>query len=312
MVRKLLVVLAVLVASIPFLMAVAGMGMFLLGGDEWPPAQATTPVVSDEVPIEMWGLYNQAGARFGLSAGLLAAVGKVECDHARNPACDQPNGAGALGPMQFLPATFAAWSWASGSPSPTRLDPRDAVFAAAAKLAADGAATDPAAALFSYNPSRSYVATVVAWALSYGWTPPDDAVLAAAVLDHPRVALRPSAASDVRAGRVEARVLAVVLVVATRHDLAAVGPFVSGHSYFVAGTDAPSNHAFGRAVDLPVVDSAAVSDDNDAALAAVRQVALLPLSLRPDEIGCPWAVTLGGRRTITKDHGDHLHFGWDS
>ncbi|HVL03196.1 MAG TPA: hypothetical protein VM386_02035, partial [Acidimicrobiales bacterium] len=196
--RKLLVALAVLVASVPFLVAVAGMGMFLLGGDEWPPAQGATAVASDEVPIEMWGLYNQAGARFGLSAGLLAAVGKVECDHARNPACDQPNRAGALGPMQFLSDTFAAWSWASGRPSPTPLDPRDAVFAAAAKLAADGAATDPAAALFSYNPSRSYVATVVAFALSYGWAPPGDAVLAAAILDHPRITLRPAAARDVR------------------------------------------------------------------------------------------------------------------
>lgn len=310
--RKVLVALAVLVASVPFLMAVAGMGMFLLGGDEWPPAQGATPVASDEIPIEMWGLYNQAGAHFGLSAGLLAAVGKVECDHARNSACAQPNRAGALGPMQFLPATFAAWSWASGSPSPTPLDPRDAVFAAAAKLVADGAAADPAAALFSYNHSRSYVATVVAFALAYGWAPPGDAVLEVAVLDHPRIALRAAAAADVRAGRVDPRVLAVVLVVATRHELTAVGPFVSGHSYYVADSESPSNHAFGRAVDLPVVDGASVSDDNDAALAAVRQVAALPLSLRPDEIGCPWALTLGGRRTITKGHGDHLHFGWDN
>ena len=147
---------------------------------------------------------------------------------------------------------------------------------------------------------------------SYGWAPPGDAVLAAAILDHPRITLRPAAARDVRSGRVDPRVLAVVLVVATRHDIAAVGPFLSGHSYYVAGTEAPSNHAFGRAVDLPVVDSAAVSDDNDAALAAVRQVGRLALSLRPDEIGCPWALTLGGRRTITKGHGDHLHFGWDS
>ena len=156
------------------------------------------------------------------------------------------------------------------------------------------------------------MARVVAFALAYGWTPPAAAVLEAALVDHPRIALRYAATSDERSGRVDPRVLAVVLVVATRHHLGAVGPFVSGHSYYVAGTEVASNHAFGRAVDLPVVDGAAVSGDNDAARTAVRQVAALAPSLRPDEIGCPWAMEVGGLRTFTEGHGDHLHFGWDS
>ncbi|MDC7341238.1 hypothetical protein PQR15_38100 [Streptomyces lydicus] len=36
---------------------------------------------------------------------MLAAIGKVETDHARHPTMRSP--AGAVGPMQFLPATFA-------------------------------------------------------------------------------------------------------------------------------------------------------------------------------------------------------------
>ncbi|MGH8972798.1 MAG: transglycosylase SLT domain-containing protein [Acidimicrobiia bacterium] len=237
----------------------------------------------------MWGLYNQAGERFAVPASLLAAVGRVECDHGRDR-CAVAGPAGALGPMQFLPTTFDAWSWASGSPTPSILDPRDAVFAAAAKLAGDGAATDPAGALFAYNPSRAYVATAVAWALSYGWSPPDDAVLEAAVLDHPGIALRAGAADDVRAGLVDQRVLAVVLVVATHHRLSAVGPFATGHSYYVAGTDTPSNHAFGRAVDLPVVDGVAVSASNEAA----RAVQCQPCGWKPQRCrhGRPGA---GGR-----------------
>ncbi|HVE46678.1 MAG TPA: transglycosylase SLT domain-containing protein [Acidimicrobiales bacterium] len=310
--KKALMAVGAVVAMVPFLVAIAAMGMFVLGGDEWPPVSGTPAEDPEQIPVEMSGLYYEAATRFGISRGLLAAVGKVECDHGRNPACQAPNSAGAIGPMQFLPATFAAWSWASTSPEPSALDPRDAVFAAAAKLAGDGAAADPSGALFAYNPSRSYVATVEAWALAYGWTPPDPGVLVAAVLDHPRIRLRPAAKRDVHAGVVDERVLAVLLVIATRHDLSGVGPFASGHSYFVAGTERASNHAFGRAVDLALLDGVAVSESNDVALAVVRRVARLPLWMRPDEIGCPWRLELGRLRTITKAHGDHLHFGWST
>ncbi|MEA3076327.1 MAG: hypothetical protein QOF60_1235 [Actinomycetota bacterium] len=273
---------------------------------------STALSADSDVPPDMLTLYVEAGDRFGVASGLLAAVGKVECDHGRNPACAQPNQAGAVGPMQFLPSTFAAWSWASGSPAPSPLDPRDAVFAAAAKLAADGATPQPAMALFAYNHSAAYVATVVAWALVYGWSPPDAGVLASAVLDHPHVQLRAEAAADVRAGLVDERVIAVVLVVATRHDLRSVGPFVTGHGYYVQGTDRPSNHAFGRAVDLPWVDGDAVSPANDGARAAAELAGAIPGALRPDEIGCPWALRVPGVRTFTEGHDDHLHVGYDA
>jgi hypothetical protein len=312
MVKKALIGAACLVALMPVLFVGAGLAMFVLGGDEWPPtawsAEARTPLFG--TPDEMRALYEEAGGRFGVQPGLLAAVGKVECDHGLDSRCDAPNEAGAVGPMQFLPETFARWSWASGSAAPDPRNARDAVFAAAAKLAADGAATDPAAALFSYNHSGAYVAVVEGWALRYGWRPPSPAGFAEAVLDHPNIGLRPEAADDLRAGRVDGRVLAALLVMATGHRLAYVGPFVTGHSYYVAGTDSPSNHAFGRAVDVPVVDGAAVSPSNEDARLALLNVADLPDGMRPTEIGCPWADAAKG--AFTKGHGDHVHLGFDA
>jgi hypothetical protein len=261
----------------------------------------------DDIPDGKLDLYGDAAERFGIPWTLLAAVGKVECDHGRDDRCARPNDAGAEGPMQFLPATFARWSWASGSPHPSPYDERDAVFAAAAKLAADGAATDPAAALRSYNHSSAYVADVVSWALLYGWAPPAEGIFAAAVLDHPRLSLRAQAASDVRAGLVDTRVLRLLLVAATSHRLSYVGPFVSGHDYFVGGTGRPSNHAFGRAVDIPVVDGEAVSKDNEAARDVISLV-----GKDADEVGSPWPHPVDGPRTFDEGHADHLHFGWDS
>jgi hypothetical protein len=141
----------------------------------------------------------------------------------------------------------------------------------------------------------------------------DPAVVVDAVLRHPRIGLRPAARLDVARGAVDRRVLVVLLVVAEEHSLSWVGPFATGHSFYVHGTDRPSNHAFGRAVDVPMVDGKAVSPSNAAAAEVVGVVATLPPELRPDETGCPWP-SLERLPGVFSDaaHDDHLHFGWDA
>lgn len=264
-----------------------------------------------EIPAHYLSLYTEAAPRFSIRWELLAAVGKVECDHGRGLDCMFPNYVGAAGPMQFMPGTWARWAAASGSPEPSVYDPRDAVFAAAAKLSADGLAIDPWRALYSYNHSDAYVATVLSWALAYGWEPPDAGLLARAVLSHPHLDLRPAAGGDVAGGRVDERVLAVLLVAATRHHLSAVGPFVTGHAFYVRGTTRPSNHAFGRAVDLPVVDGTGVSAANRAARALLELLLSLPETLRPTEIGVPWASYARVPGVFSDDdHERHLHVGY--
>ena len=302
---------AALVTAVP-LLAVAALGALGLGGGRAGGLTAHVepgPGQLASVPPETWALYQEAAARFGAPLGLLAAVGKVECDHGRDPRCAVPNEAGALGPMQFILTTWASWWWASGSPSPSRLDPSDAIMAAGAKLAAEGASGDPVGALLRYNPSSAYVATVEAWALLYGWRPPQRGVLADAVLHHPMIGLRAEAAADVRAGVVDDAALAWLLVAATRHRLSRVGPFVTGHSYYVAGTSRPSNHSFGRAVDVPVVRGAPVSLGNTAAREVAALWASLPPDLRPTEIGSPWGEAATGVHAFAEGHADHLHAG---
>lgn len=121
-----------------------------------------------DIPANMLALYIEAAQRFDVPAPVLAGIGKVECDHDRNPACAHPNAAGAEGPMQFLPSTFTAYAWASGDPNPSIYDERDAVFAAAAMLTADGVQHDVRSAVYAYNHSWDYVALVLHWADIYG------------------------------------------------------------------------------------------------------------------------------------------------
>ncbi len=136
--------------------------------------------------------------------------------------------------------------------------------------------------------------------------------LEAMVLSHPHIHLATLAAGDVAEGRVDPRVLQVLLYLAERHDLGSVGPLISGHSYYVAGTTSPSNHAFGRAVDISVIDGQAVSIYNAAARDAMEMVLSLRPPLLPDELGGPWLLAHPSSVAVfTRDHGDHLHIGWD-
>jgi membrane-bound lytic murein transglycosylase B len=66
--------------------------------------------------------------------------------------------AGAQGPMQFLPATWAEYGTGNID------NPRDAILAAARFLLANGAPGDIAGALYHYNPSSDYVHAVESYA----------------------------------------------------------------------------------------------------------------------------------------------------
>ncbi len=129
-------------------------------------AEPSSSALAD-IPPDYLALYQEAGTEIGVPWELLAAIGKVECDHGRDPACQHPNSAGAEGPMQFLPATFNQYSWASGNPNPSIDDPRDAIYAAAALLADNNVRDSPRQALYAYNHSSIYVDEVLAWAASY-------------------------------------------------------------------------------------------------------------------------------------------------
>src|SRR5579884_2738900 len=121
-----------------------------------------------DIPAPMLGLYERAAATCpGLDWVVLAGIGKVETDHGRAVAVSS---AGAEGPMQFMPATWAAYGTdADGDGVADITDPADAVFSAARMLCVDGAG-DPATvrlAVWDYNHSAAYVDRVMALAAAY-------------------------------------------------------------------------------------------------------------------------------------------------
>jgi membrane-bound lytic murein transglycosylase B len=104
----------------------------------------------------------------GLSWTVLAAIGQVESGHGRNMG---PSGAGAMGPMQFEPATFASYAVDGDHDGVTNImDPADSIYTAAHYLCANGAGRSPAAlsaAILHYNHAGWYVAMVLKLAGEY-------------------------------------------------------------------------------------------------------------------------------------------------
>lgn len=133
-------------------------------------------MASQDIPANYLAWYTGAARTCpGLPWPILAGIGKVESDHGRSPlpgVRSGANGAGAEGPMQFLPATFAQYA-VNADPGHrlTPYDPADAIYTAARMLCADGAGGGTGAgvqqAIFAYNHASWYVADVLTWAMRY-------------------------------------------------------------------------------------------------------------------------------------------------
>jgi hypothetical protein len=124
---------------------------------------AGTPMAALAIPTAFESAYRRAATTCpGMAWTLLAAVGQVESGHGRN---NGPSSAGAIGPMQFMPATFAAYGVdGDGDGVADAWDAEDAVFSAARYLCASGAGTGPDGvhrALFAYNHAQWYVDLVL-------------------------------------------------------------------------------------------------------------------------------------------------------
>jgi len=116
------------------------------------------------IPVAYLRDYRSAAATCpGLPWSVLAAIGEVETAQGRD---DHPSTAGAVGPMQFLPATFASYDEPvppGGANPPSPYNPVDAIYAAARMLCADGArdGRDIPGAIYAYNHSQRYVTEVL-------------------------------------------------------------------------------------------------------------------------------------------------------
>ena len=104
---------------------------------------------------DLMRFYRQSAARHGIDWTYLAAINLVETRMGR---LRGTSSAGAQGPMQFLPSTWAEVGRGDIN------DPEDAIDAAARYLVRRGGREDIARGVHGYNPSDRYVRAVLAYA----------------------------------------------------------------------------------------------------------------------------------------------------
>jgi hypothetical protein len=117
-----------------------------------------------EPPIFLQKIYRAAGKKYRIPWQVLAAINYVETRYGKDLAVSS---AGAIGWMQFMPATWSEYGASvnlQGKPAPgmpNPWDPTDAIFAAAKYLRAAGAGPNLPGAVYAYNHAGWYVQEVL-------------------------------------------------------------------------------------------------------------------------------------------------------
>jgi transglycosylase-like protein with SLT domain len=120
-----------------------------------PNLPTTWRIVEPAPLLDLARYYRDAEAEFGVPWSYLAAIHLVETRMGRIRGTST---AGAQGPMQFIPATWARYGDGDINSN------LDSIRAAARYLRANGAPGNMANALFRYNQSERYVRAVTAYA----------------------------------------------------------------------------------------------------------------------------------------------------
>jgi soluble lytic murein transglycosylase-like protein len=147
----------------PLSEAIAGLhSLYILGGiDQYYLVNVHfTHPYSDAKPVDtLRSYYQEAEINYGVDPSYLASINFIESNFGR---VNGPSSAGALGPMQFLPGT-----WANYGNGGNVNDPHDAIMAAARYLVHYGAPADMRTAIWHYNLDYNYVDSVESFARAY-------------------------------------------------------------------------------------------------------------------------------------------------
>ena len=112
-------------------------------------------IIAPPAPEVLLSYYREVQQAYGIAWQYLAAINLIETNMGRIQGLSS---AGAQGPMQFMPATWA--SYGRGDVN----NPRDAILAAGRYLQAHGAPANMTRAIYAYNPSMLYVRAVQLYA----------------------------------------------------------------------------------------------------------------------------------------------------
>jgi hypothetical protein len=187
------------------------------------------------------------------------------------------------------------------------------------KLASFGGRANPWAATLAYSSDTAVADRVVALRHYYravGLTSLVNGLLSQKadlqdrVLHDSRLSIYPGGRQDVAKGRVDVRVLAVMLYLAESYHQVTVSCLISGHHLF-ARPGVVSAHIYGRAVDIAALNGTAIFGHQQPGRIteqAVRSILMLPGGMLPAQVIS--LLGMGGPSFALANHADHIHVGF--
>jgi hypothetical protein len=311
------------VAVFLLVMVIAGAGGTYLASSSTCVPQAELEGTVKGIPAhaqKFVPFYLAAAKKYKLGArgpSILAGIHRVETDHGKLNGVTST--AGAIGHMQFMPATWEAYGVdANGDGKDDPYQPEDAIHSAANYLRASGAPGDWHAAIFAYNHAGWYVDEVLHFAELYGDV--GDAVLAQTTSCAAKPAQGPAELqksirlyeprsfkmlpkSVMAAGRapqaVDERVWAASVWALKEYDMAVTAARETGHS----------SHGDGTSLDLIPANGTSIADWRRSTERFARDIGWDPgcgSSCSPGVIDAPaWVRWIGYNGDPA--HGDPAH-----
>ena len=132
------------------------------------------------------------------------------------------------------------------------------------------------------------------------------------VLHDSRVHIYPGGIGDVESGKLDVRVIAMILYLAQADGEVSVSCLITGHPLYVAGRPGVvSMHIYGKAVDISAVAGIPILGNQGPGTIterAIEQILALPPSILPKQVIS--LMTLGGPSFALADHYNHIHVGY--
>ena len=141
----------------------------------------------------------------------------------------------------------------------------------------------------------------------FDWAKPS---LSRRILNDPRISIYPGGRADIKAGRVNVRVLALIAYLAEAHGQVTVSCLISGHRLY-ARPGVISAHIFGLAADISMLGGTSIlghQQPDSVTEQAVRNILLLPAELQARQVIS--LIGMGGPSFPLSNHDDHIHVGF--
>jgi hypothetical protein len=230
----------------------------------------------------MWITSRAAGADWALVLGILRAQGLEG----------------------RVPTTLANVRTVADQLAGLRKDDKSTEWSAAAALLGDVTSADRAVALAHFNRAVG-VETLV-----QGLEGAKKRLVKRTLAD-PRIAIYEAGRDDLKANRVDVRVVVTIRYLTDTFGSVAVSSLISGHRLY-ARAHVVSAHIYGEAVDIAAVGGTPIYGNQEAGgptEQAVRALLLLPGDLEPKQV-ISLIGGLGGPSFALLDHDDHIHVGF--